>query len=562
MVAAVVACGPNAGPGGDDANPVVSLAVAPATSTLESVNNALVFQDFTVKASYTDGSVVDVTDQVSWYVESQYGQMEAARFLTTGQVGGVATVTATLDDASGTAQVTINIRSTRVDPSAPSNAPDLFAGGTIDPSRAPSINYPPDQVVVPSNLGDYDVHWQDASTNDVWEISLRSAHSDIRVYVGASVPRWYAFDAAEWTAASSNQDTVTATVRGVSTTMPGQIGEAAGRIATLADQPIQGGVYYWASGTDGQCAGICGIYRHDMAQPGQPAERFYTTVETGRCVACHVLSRDGTRMAVTYDGGDGAGTVLDVATRTAAPSMGTWNYGTFTPNADRLVTAISGRLDVRDPATGAVVSAINTGGVFASQPDFSPTGNVIAYAAVPGRAIPSYNVSFGGASIAIQSYDGAGNYGTPQNIVTSAGENNYYPSVSPDGAWVAFNRSAGDSYNDPDAEPWVVAVGGGTPIKLTTASISTGLVNSWVRWAPFEQTVDGERMFWLTFSSIRGFGNRLAVGVRPQVWMAAFFPDRAAQGLDPTTPAFRLPFQDITTNNHIAQWTEQVVPIE
>jgi hypothetical protein len=44
--------------------------------------------------------------------------------------------------------------------------------------------------------------------------------------------------------------------------------------------------------------------------------------------------------------------------------------------------------------------------------------------------------------------------------------------------------------------------------------------------------------------------------------MAAFFPDRATAGGDPTGPAFWLPFQDINTNNHIAQWTEQVIPIE
>ena len=60
-----------------------------------------------------------------------------------------------------------------------------------------------------------------------------------------------------------------------------------------------------------------GIYRHDMDRPGEPAEQFYTTTQTpgGRCVACHVLSRDGGTMAITYDGGDQEGNVLDVATR-------------------------------------------------------------------------------------------------------------------------------------------------------------------------------------------------------------------------------------------------------
>jgi hypothetical protein len=49
---------------------------------------------------------------------------------------------------------------------------------------------------------------------------------------------------------------------------------------------------------------------------------------------------------------------------------------------------------------------------------------------------------------------------------------------------------------------------------------------------------------------------------RPQVWMAAFHPDRAQAQNDPTDPAFRLPFQNIDSNNHIAQWTEQVVGLQ
>ena len=42
--------------------------------------------------------------------------------------------------------------------------------------------------------------------------------------------------------------------------------------------------------------------------------------------------------------------------------------------------------------------------------------------------------------------------------------------------------------------------------------------------------------------------------------MAGVDPDRVAIGQDPSYPAFALPFQDISTSNHIAQWTTQVVP--
>lgn len=557
----VIACGPSGG-ADDSTENITALTIAPAMATLESVDHAEVFQDFTVRATYDDGSFKDVTADVAWNVQPQFGEMQGARFVTTGQVGGVATVTASLGPAVGNAEVAINIRTTRVDPSAPPNAPDLFGSGTLDPSRAPSVVYPPDHVVVPANIGNFDVHWADASNNDVWEIALKSAHSDVRVYVGASFPRWYAFTAAEWLAAAGNEDDVTATVRGVSTTVPGMIGASAGVTATLPDQPIQGGLYYWAAASASGTPE--GIYRHDLSLPGQPVQEFYTRAEepAGRCVACHILSRDGTRMAITYDGGNEEGTLMDVASRTPiAPEPGNWNYGTFTPDGHQLIAAFNGNLDIRDSGTGAVQAQVPTG-AWTTQPDFSPTGNVITYVAAP-MAAGSYNVSFTGGSIVVQPWDGT-NYGVPTTIVPNGGapQNNYYPSVSPDGQWVVFNRSTGDSYNDPDAELWVVPVAGGTPIRLDTANITSGLVNSWTRWAPFEQTVNGERMFWITFSSMRQFGNRLAQGTHPQIWMAAFFPDRATAGADPTAPAFWLPFQDIDTSNHIAQWTEQVIEIE
>jgi hypothetical protein len=41
--------------------------------------------------------------------------------------------------------------------------------------------------------------------------------------------------------------------------------------------------------------------------------------------------------------------------------------------------------------------------------------------------------------------------------------------------------------------------------------------------------------------------------------MTPFLPARAAQGQDPSAKAFRLPFQNLDSSNHIAQWTERVV---
>ena len=47
--------------------------------------------------------------------------------------------------------------------------------------------------------------------------------------------------------------------------------------------------------------------------------------------------------------------------------------------------------------------------------------------------------------------------------------------------------------------------------------------------------------------------------MQPQLWMAAIDLTKAASGVDPSFPAFWLPFQDAKAHNHIAQWVVQLV---
>ena len=338
--------------------------------------------------------------------------------------------------------------------------------------------------------------------------------------------------------------------------------------ATLSDQPIAGGLYYWAASSTDPNAPY-GIYRHDVGTPGTPPERFYTTIETtdtgsypnGRCVACHALSRDGTKMSISYDGGGGASTVMDVATRSPLPSPGHWDFAAYTAMGDYLVTESQGVLTLRDSATATIVSTLPLAGA-CSHPDFSAMGDSMTYVQYDSGS----RWGFTGGAIYTIPYDGSTQtFGTPQLIVDNTSGNNYYPSFSPDGQWIIFNRDAagGSSYNNHAAEVWVVPAAGGTPIQLIAADVTTGLTDSWARWAPFQQTVGGEAMYWVTFSSTRDFGTRITGGSdHPQLWMSPFFPDRAIASMDPSGPAFRLPFQNIASDNHIAQWADQVIPIQ
>jgi len=130
---------------------------------------------------------------------------------------------------------------------------------------------------------------------------------------------------------------------------------------------------------------------------------------------------------------------------------------------------------------------------------------------------------------------------------------------------------------------------GAQPIDLPALNVADGLSNSWPRWSPFVQHYKGHSILWVTFSSNRDYGLHLVnkgfdncyppegptydqpqplskKGVtygncaQPQIWMAAVIvdPDPSLDAPDRSFPAFWLPFQDVTSHNHSAQWVEKV----
>lgn len=565
--ALLIACG---GPGtGPEENPNPepgdALVVMPSLARLEVINGAAASQDFTVMLVKPSGREYDVTTQVQWTLgDPLIGSFTGSTFTARGGSAGLSPISASLDILNGGGQVEVFVRNVRVGPGAPANAPDLFAVGTEDAAAAPTIAYPAPGVIVPRNIGDLEMHWRDGFGHDLFEMSMVNGHVDLKLYVGAPGGTGFsAFSTTEWYAAAMGGREIQLKLRALTIASPQQIGVAAPQSVFVTNDDLGGGLYYWAASA---AAGApYGIFRHDFGQPGQPAEPFYTTVEAGRCVACHALSRDGERMTVVWDGGNGSSTVIDVASQTPMIPHNNqfWNFATYSPDGNLLVTSSGGTLSVRDGTTGTVTGTVPTAG-FATHPDFSPLGNLITYARTasgPGAA----DWVFNGGEIMTVSFDAAtGAWGTPTAIV-SGGGNNYYPSVSPDGQWVLFNRSGEDAYDDPSAELWVARIDGTGARKLDLANIGPGLTNSWARWAPFRSNYGPdsakEDLFWITWSSKRDFGVRLVGTGRPQLWMSPFFTGRVEAGGDPTAPAFRLPFQDINSNNHIAQWTEVVVPI-
>ena len=546
---------------GDDTTGA-TLELTPPAVELLILNGAAATQDYKAIVHYADGDTRDVTDETVFGIDGTFGTFAGATATVT--TAGKTSVFGTYKDVTGMAEIIARVKSTRVDPSLPPNTPDVF-NGPADPARAPTVVYPPADVVMPRNLGDFEAHWIDGSGNDVFELSLVTEFADVRVYVrggngvpaAGPMPSFTAFTAAEWVSAVGLEPTATYNVRGVQLANPTSVGTGTPRLVKLTNEAMEGGIYYWAAANT---SGAYGIFRHDMAKPGQPAEEFMTTNQTsGRCVACHVLSRDGTKLAITFDGGDGKATLVDVATQAAQPDTQAWNFATFTPDGNQLLTVSKGVLTVRN-ATDQTVLATMTSAGYATHPDLSADGTRLVYVR---PATPGADWSFQTGAIFTRTYDPVTRTFGAETPLVNDGSNNYYPSWSPDGQFILFNRApGGDAYNNPNATLFVVkADGSAPPVQLAVANAAGPLTNSWGRWAPFEQSLGAshEKLYWVTVSSKRDFGVRLVNAQRPQIWMTPFFPDRAAQAADPSAVAFRLPFQDITSNNHIAQWTERVV---
>jgi hypothetical protein len=466
---------------------------------------------------------------------------------------------------------TLPFDSTVTESGAPNDAATRF-GGAADPTAAPALIYPPDGVLVPPNLSVLEVQFVPATGTNLFEIAFTGPNGlNLRVYtpcVAVGQGCGYTPEDAVWNTleAAARNDTVTITIR--ATGSAGTVGASAARALNFAEEDLQGGLYYWAASQGN-------INRYDFGRRGQTAEQFYTQAQSGAiCVGCHALSRDGSRIAVGLNAPTPATLrLLDVATRATLyesagslipGSAGGSNFEALSPDGLKVLTSENNNLVLHDSGTGAALGPTISN---ANMPDWSSDGTQVVFARAGGTACPlglcASQPGVDSASLFTVPWNGTA-FGTPTQIVAGGpGNNNYYPALSPDGIWVAFNRSANNSFDAADAKVFVVNAAGGAATDLM--GVNTSIGNSWPKFAPFISHFQGHTIFWLTFSSRRDYGirllNSMASGMSmevAQVWMVAVSPDRINTPGDGGYPPFWLPFQDISTGNHIAQWTEKV----
>jgi hypothetical protein len=548
---------------------------------------------------------------------------------------------------------------------------------------APSIRivYPPDTALLPPNLGTLSVQWVPfgapfARFEVDFTQSAQAPTTDWRIVTACRTQTTDAQDAASggceidvdptsWArlaAANRGGAPIAITVRGSTDGACASTSEDTIRVS-LAEDDLIGTYFFWKSDTAllGQSGQVWAKTFGDTTTPEQNVTS--PTFGQPQCSGCHSLARDGSRMLAypvddtdpDYQGLSGRLVDLTAWPQGAAIEVANGQPPGFTAIASGATSYITSNglpcqasttstcpqsasaaypaavpvdgFSLWNGQSGAFTGPvpIDDQGTRPTMPDWSVDGTSVVY--VRPAAFGSWDQSarnddnhlFGGTLYAA-SYAGGAAFGAPAVLVASQGENNYYPSYSPDApaSFVLFDRAPldttvatltgcvgtiprvtcpNDSFANPAARLMLVSnAPGALPIDLenangSPANIRAPLSNSFPRFAPFVQTYKGKKLLWVTFSSTRDYALRVrnhgdgmypcypsdsfewpgsvhrnivdALCQHPQLWMAPVLGE-ATQGstTDPSGVAIWIPYQDPTTHNHMASWTWKPPPTE
>jgi mono/diheme cytochrome c family protein len=552
---------------------VTRVAVTPPSVTLTLGNGPLPEQRFTAQGELGDGGFVPIT--VSWSVsradDGPPGTIDAdGLYRPDPNAGGIVTVRADGSGCTGTATVEIRIDREIVTPEAPADAAGSFSGSpATDASRTPSVVYPSHETRLPRNVFNLLFQWRKAGS-DLFRLEFTGIRGRVRVYTGgahelcsAAAPPagcWQApSDLWSWIASSHAGEEVLLRVGGALRAQPGAWYESAPVRLVFSRRDVRGAIFYWST----TAAGIRRSTVSDLPPDDYLVKGQAVSGTEVNCAACHTLSRDGQRLGAYVNGNLWVTQVTPAAPPPpvfqgvpgAAPKR-TWI--TFSPDNARIVMSAQGALSEREGSTGALVRAIALpAGKFGTHPDWSPDGTRVAF-----------TLSEDADSDKVQGSDIArlplvdGGFGAAEVLVArgSASETNAYPAFSPDGQHLAFVRSQRNTHGDETAKLWLAPGGGGAPVRLGNANFvvnnetlpeTSNFQNNMPTWAP-----RGD-LDWIAFNSKRGYGVVYQTGPQ-QIWIAAVDLSRLDGGVDPSYPAFRLPFQDLDENNHRPFWALDV----
>ncbi len=476
--------------------------------------------------------------------------------------GGMVTVTATDGCVTGTTTVRFMIDATLGTPTDPGD----WGGTPVAGAPAPTIVYPSDRTRFPRNIYRQLFQWRTGGFSE-FRLLYTGLYSTVTVYTdgahalcAAATPAAGCWEAGEtpWSliAGSNAGGTAEWTVDALDrSTTPPAVRRSEAITLGFSLRDVKGAIFYWSTTSAGvRRANIADAEPVDYIT-GKPGT-IYPDGDQVKCVACHVVSRDGRYLAAPVQADSGGGLWLLEVTPDVPPAplvknianTGGHGFATISPDDAYVAAAWGGAIWTVDRATGGYLADLPLGGLEGTHPDWSPDNTQLVFATGRGDAP-------GDASLAVIPWLPGNAWGTPSIVVPSDGATtNLFPMFSPTGQWIAYSRGQG-GHGDVEAQLMMIPSAGGTPIELIQANrvVSNQVTdgqhqNSQPTWAP-----PGD-LDWIAFNSMREYGVVLAPGTQ-QIWVAAVDTDTAIAGDDPSYPAFRLTFQGLEEDNHRAYWT-------
>jgi hypothetical protein len=531
----------------------------------------------------------DITADCNLSVDTTYG-MFAAATLTALPHGGKTPVTAVCGDASGSAELVINITGTVVTGTGtPANAPGLFGGATLgtDPARVSKLQYPLDGAVSPRNIPPIEIQWA-AAGNDLFHVQLLSEFATIDVYTSDLQTT---LGTADWEsiASSAAGDTLQFTLEGLAQASPQTKYAGTSASVVISKDVIDRTAIYWWASSQGN------IMQQTFGETTAPG------VVMGSCTSCHSVSRTATRIGYSRCIANNCSNLYAGFLRYDVPT-GTWveavdannetihgSYTTFAPRgypfADdsqslAIVSMVDGTLALYDPDSGMPVasniSVANVTGQSSLMADWSPDGTQVVFTHTPTA---NQWIDLNGGQIMAMSYTYSGGthvFGTPQQVLPSSitlangtYTNFFFPSFSPDGQLLVFNAARqqwrdGTSAKGTGARLMLAQSAGQWNVDLT--ALNGGFVDNditWAHWAPTESS----DYYWLVYSSEQDYGHEVTaantnptcrnVGVQQckQIWIAAIARNKLTGTMDPSAAPMWVPGQDVQADNISPYWS-------